>query len=64
MNKAWRIVGGIALGCLVLGIVAIGAGFFAGSSPVIIQSHGNLAQYMERLQINLDILRQMVYAAF
>lgn len=52
------------MGCLVLGILAIGAGFFAGSSPVIIQNHGNLAEYMQRLQINLDILRQALSQLF
>lgn len=64
MNKAGRIVGSIALVCLALGILGIGAGFFAGSSPVVLQNHGNLAEYMERLRINWDILRQAMSQLF
>ncbi len=64
MNKAWRIVGGIALVCLVLGVLGVGAGFFAGSSPVVIKSHGNLVEYAQRLQINWDILRQSIGRLF
>ena len=58
MNKIWRIVSAAALLCLVIGIAGIGIGFFTGSSPVILQTHGNLAGYMERLTINREILMQ------
>jgi hypothetical protein len=57
MNKAWRIVSGIALLCLVIGVVGIGVGFFTGSSPVVIQSHGSLTEYSQRLQTNWRILQ-------
>jgi hypothetical protein len=57
MNKAWRIVSGIALLCLVIGVVGIGVGFFTGSSPVVIQSHGSLTEYGQRLQTNWRILQ-------
>ena len=56
MNKLWHIVGAIALLCLILGIVGIGVGFFMGSSPVVLQNHGNLTEYIQRLQLNWDIL--------
>jgi hypothetical protein len=58
MNKAWRIISGIALLCLVIGVVCIGVGFFTGSSPVIIQNHGSLTEYTQRLETNWDILQQ------
>ena len=57
MSKAWRIVSAIALVFLVVGIVGVGVGFFTGSSPVVIQNHGNLTEYIRRLQINWDVLR-------
>jgi hypothetical protein len=57
MNKAWRIVSGVALLCLVIGVVGIGVGFFTGSSPVVIQSHGSLTEYIQRLQTNWRILQ-------
>ena len=57
MRKAWRIVSAIALVFLVVGIVGVGVGFFTGSSPVVIQNHGNLTEYFRRLQINWDVLR-------
>lgn len=60
MNKIWRIVSGIALLCLVLGIAGIGIGFFSGSSPVLLQEHGNLTEYIQRLQINWTIFRQNI----
>jgi len=60
MRKAWRVVGLIALLCLVVGIIGVGVGFFSGSSPVVIQNHGSLNEYMERLTINWNILRQML----
>lgn len=56
MNKARHVVSAIALFCLIIGIVGIGVGFFMGSSPVALQNHGNLTEYMERLQTNWDIL--------
>lgn len=58
MNKAWRIVSAAALVCLVVGIMGIGVGFFTGSSPVIIQNHGSLTEYIQRLEINWGILRE------
>ena len=60
MRKAWRIVSAIALVFLVVGIVGVGVGFFTGSSPVVIQNHGNLTEYFRRLQINWDVLRSDV----
>ncbi len=60
MRKAWRFVGVVALLCLVIGIMGVGVGFFTGSSPVTIQNHGNLTEYIERLTINWGILRQMI----
>ncbi len=58
MHKAWRVVSAIALICLVVGAAGIGVGFFTGSSPVVIQNHGSLTEYMERLSINSDIFRE------
>lgn len=58
MNKAWRIISAIVLLCLVLGIAGIGVGFFMGSSPVILQNHGSLTEYLHRLEINRGILMQ------
>lgn len=60
MSKLWRVVSGIALLCLVIGIVGVGVGFFMGSSPVVIQEHGTLAEYMQRLEMNRDILLSML----
>lgn len=60
MNKAWRIVSVIALLCLLVGILCVGVGFFTGSSPVVIQNHGALAEYAERLSINWSIFKQML----
>ena len=56
MHKAWRVVSGIALVCLIIGIVGLGVGFFTGSSPVTIQNHGSLTEYIQRLEMNRDIL--------
>lgn len=60
MNKIWRIVSGIVLLCLVAGIVCIGIGFFTGSSPVVIQEHGSLTEYIARLEMNRNILQQEI----
>lgn len=60
MNKAWRIVSAAALVCLIVGIMGIGVGFFTGSSPVIIQNHGSLTEYIRRLEINWGILQEGV----
>lgn len=57
MNKLWRTVSAIALLCFIIGVVGIGVGFFMGSSPVVIQNHGNLTEYMSRLQTNWDALQ-------
>lgn len=58
MRKAWRIVSAAALVCLIVGILGIGVGFFTGSSPVAIQNHGALTEYVQRLQYNWGILRE------
>ncbi len=55
MNKARHVVSAIALFCLIIGIVGIGVGFFMGSSPVKLQDHGNLTEYIQRLQTNWDV---------
>lgn len=60
MRKAWRIVSAIALVFLIVGIMGVGVGFFTGSSPVVIQNHGNLTEYYRRLQINWDVLQNGV----
>ena len=60
MRKAWRIVSAIALVFLIVGIMGVGVGFFTGSSPVMIQNHGNLTEYIRRLQINRDVLLDAV----
>ena len=60
MTKAWRIASIAALICLVIGLIGVGVGFFTGSSPVTVQNHGSLAEYMERLTVNWNILRQML----
>ena len=39
MKKVWKIFGILALVCLVLGVALTAAGFFAGSSPVTIETH-------------------------
>lgn len=62
MHKAWRIVSAVALICLIVGIVGIGVGFFTGSSPTVIQNHGSLTGYIERLQINWGYLQEDVGA--
>lgn len=56
MNKIWRFVSGIVLLCLLGGIVCIGIGFFTGSSPVVIQEHGSLTEYIARLEMNKTVL--------
>ena len=60
MKKAWSVVGAVALLCLVIGIAGIGVGFFTGSSPVTIQNHGSLDEYLVRLSVNWNILLQML----
>jgi len=57
MRKVWRVIGAVTLLCLVIGIVGICVGLFMGSSPVILRSHGNLDEYIHRLQINWGVLR-------
>lgn len=57
MRKGWHIVSGVALICLILGVVGIGVGFFTGSSPAALINHGGLERYAERLLINLEIIR-------
>ena len=56
MHKLRHTANAIGLMILVIGIVGIGVGFFMGSSPVAIQNHGNLTEYIRRLQINWDVL--------
>ena len=60
MRKGWRVVSAIALICLVVGIMGVGVGFFTGSSPTMIQNHGSLTEYIERLQINWGYLQEDV----
>lgn len=60
MNKIWRVVSAIVLLCLVVGIAGIGIGFFTGSSPVTIQNHGSLTEYIHRLELNRDILQNYI----
>ncbi len=60
MNKVWRTVSAVALICLIVGIMGIGVGFFTGSSPVILQNHGSLTEYLHRLEINYGILTEDV----
>lgn len=57
MRKAWHIVSGLALMCMLLGVVGVAVGFFTGSSPVALQNHGNLSEYTQRLSLNWSILR-------
>ena len=58
MRKAWHVVSLLAMSCILLGIVGVAVGFFTGSSPSVIQSHGHIQQFGERLAMNWDILRQ------
>ena len=58
MRKAWHIVSLLAMSCILLGIVGVAVGFFTGSSPSVLQSHGHIQQYGERLAMNWDILRR------
>lgn len=58
MRKAWRVLSAVAMICLVVGIMGVGVGFFTGSSPVAIQNHGALTEYIERLRMNWDILQE------
>ncbi len=58
MKKAWHIVGIAAMTCILLGIVGVAVGFFTGSSPSVLLSHGAIEQYGERLALNWSILRQ------
>ena len=57
MRKAWHVVSLLAMSCILLGIVGVAVGFFTGSSPSVIQSHGHIQQFGERLAMNWDILR-------
>ena len=58
MKKAWHIVSAVAMGCILLGIVGMAVGFFTGSSPSVIESHGHIGQYAERLSMNWAVLKQ------
>ncbi|MCD7770445.1 MAG: hypothetical protein LUH36_10100 [Oscillospiraceae bacterium] len=60
MHKAWRVASSIALACLVLGVLGIAVGFFTGSSPTVIQSHGSLTEYLQRLETNWEVFRSLV----
>ena len=57
MKKAWHIVSAVAMGCILLGIVGMAVGFFTGSSPSVIESHGQIGLYGQRLAMNWAILR-------
>ena len=56
MRKAWTTVSVIALVIFVIGVFAVAVGFFMGSSPTVIENHGRITEYLERLTINRDIL--------
>ena len=58
MKKAWHILSAVAMGCILLGIVGMAVGFFTGSSPSVIESHGHIGQYAERLSMNWAVLKQ------
>ena len=58
MKKAWHIVSAIAMSCILLGVVGMAVGFFTGSSPSVIESHGHIGQYAERLSMNWTVLKQ------
>lgn len=58
MKKAWHILSAVAMGCILLGIVGMAVGFFTGSSPSVIESHGHIGQYGERLAMNWAVLKQ------
>ena len=67
MRKGWRIVSGVALICFLAGVMAVGVGFFTGSSPTALQAHGHLTEYNARLaqnwailQFDLEAMRQSV----
>ncbi len=60
MRKAWRVVSTIALACLVLGALGVAVGFFTGSSPPVIQSHGSLTEYTQRLETNWEVFRGLL----
>lgn len=62
MRKVWHIVSAVALICMLLGIAGAAVGFFTGSSPVALQNHGNLVEYVDRLNVNWEILRKDVSA--
>ncbi|MCC8356314.1 MAG: hypothetical protein LJU34_00405 [Oscillospiraceae bacterium] len=62
MHKAWRVVSSIALACLMLGVLGIAVGFFTGSSPTVIESHGSLTEYIQRLETNWDALLDLIAA--
>ena len=62
MRRGWRVVSGIALVCLLVGIVAVGVGFFTGSSPTALRAHGHLTEYGQRLNTNWVILKRDIAA--
>lgn len=55
MKRVWKIFSLLALVCLLLGVALTAAGFFAGSSPVSVISHGCLDEYFVRLDTNRQI---------
>ena len=58
MRRGWRIITAIALVCFLVGVVAVGVGFFTGSSPTALQAHGSLTEYSQRLSTNWAIFKQ------
>lgn len=58
MQRGWRVISGIALVLFLVGIMAVGVGFFTGSSPTALQAHGHLTEYGQRLSTNWAILKQ------
>ena len=64
MKKVWKIFGILALVCLVRGVALTAAGFFAGSSPVTIETHGSLDEYFVRLNTNWQIFLRDLASLF
>lgn len=64
MRRIWKLFCIAALVCLVLGVALIAAGFFAGSSPVTVQAHGSLDEYLVRLDTNRQIFLRDLAALF
>lgn len=64
MHRVWKLFCIFALVFLVIGVALIAAGFFAGSSPVTIQNHGSLDEYLVRLETNRQVFLRDLAALF